>query len=128
MTSEIIHFGPIGQGTAMKLVNNMLVQVGWIAIAEALVLGAKAGLDPKQMVETIGKATGNSVAFQYAAPRILARDFDGIRMDISYKDMELRPRLPSRSRFRCSSQASPSRSTRWDARRAWAAKTAAAPS
>jgi len=93
MTSEIIHFGPIGQGTAMKLVNNMLVQVGWIAIAEALVLGAKAGLDPKQMVETIGKATGNSVAFQYAAPRILARDFDGIRMDISYKDMELQTSL-----------------------------------
>ncbi|WP_233853753.1 NAD(P)-dependent oxidoreductase [Paraburkholderia sp. HD33-4] len=93
MTSEIIHFGPIGQGTTMKLINNMLVQVAWISIAEALALGAKAGLDPKQMVETIGNATGNSVAFQYSAPRILARDFDGIRMDITYKDIELQTSL-----------------------------------
>jgi 3-hydroxyisobutyrate dehydrogenase-like beta-hydroxyacid dehydrogenase len=93
MTSEIIHFGPIGQGTTMKLINNMLVQVAWISIAEALALGAKAGLDPKQMVETIGNATGNSVAFQYSAPRILAREFDGIRMDITYKDVELQTSL-----------------------------------
>ncbi|RQR22839.1 NAD(P)-dependent oxidoreductase [Burkholderia sp. Bp9143] len=93
MASEIIHFGPIGQGTTMKLINNMLIQVAWISIAEALVLGAKGGLDPRQMVDVIGKATGNSVAFQYSAPRILARDFDGIRMDITYKDMELQTSL-----------------------------------
>ena len=93
MTSEILHFGLIGQGTVMKLVNNMLIQVQWIAIAEGLVLGAKAGLDPKTMVEVIGKSTGNSVAFQYSAPRILARDFDGIRMDIIYKDLELQTAL-----------------------------------
>jgi 3-hydroxyisobutyrate dehydrogenase len=93
MTSEIIHFGPIGQGTVMKLINNMLVQVGWIAVAEALVLGTKAGLDPRQMVEAIGAASGNSLAFQYSAPRILARDFEGIRMDITYKDVELQTAL-----------------------------------
>jgi|Tabmets5t2r1_1033131.scaffolds.fasta_scaffold07290_2 3-hydroxyisobutyrate dehydrogenase-like beta-hydroxyacid dehydrogenase len=93
MTSEITHFGAIGQGIAMKLVNNMLMQVNRIIIAEALALGAKMGLDPKQMVETIGSTTGNSVAFQYSAPRILARDFDGIRMDITYKDVELQTSL-----------------------------------
>lgn len=93
MTSEISHFGDIGNGTAMKLVNNMLFQVNRILIIEGLVLGAKAGLDPKQMVEAIGKATGNSVAFQYLAPRILERNFEGIRMDITYKDIELQTSL-----------------------------------
>ena len=93
MTSEIVHFGPIGQGTTMKLINNMLCQINWVLIAEALVLGTKAGLDPKQMVETILKATGNSVAFEYSAPRILARNFDGIRLDISFKDIELQTAL-----------------------------------
>jgi 3-hydroxyisobutyrate dehydrogenase-like beta-hydroxyacid dehydrogenase len=93
MTSEIIHFGPIGSGTTMKLVNNMLIQVAWVSIAEALTLGTKAGLDPKQMVDVITKATGNSVAFQYSAPRIVARDFEGIRMDITFKDMELQTSL-----------------------------------
>lgn len=93
MTATITHFGEIGNGTSMKLVNNMLFQVGRILIAEALALGAKAGLDPVQMVETIGKATGNSVAFQYSAPKILGRQFEGIRMDITYKDIELQTGL-----------------------------------
>ena len=93
MTSSITHFGAVGQGIAMKLVNNMLMQVNRILIAEALALGAKMGLDPKQMVDTILGTTGNSVAFQYSAPRILARDFDGIRMDITYKDVELQTAL-----------------------------------
>jgi len=99
MTSEILHFGAIGQGTSMKLINNMLIQVGWVVGAEALALGTKAGLDPAQMVEVIGKATGNSVAFQYAAPRILARNFEGIRMDITFKDMELQIDLAKSLQF-----------------------------
>jgi 3-hydroxyisobutyrate dehydrogenase len=45
------------------------------------------------MVDTISKTTGNSVAFQYSAPRILPRDFDGIRMEITCKDVELQVAL-----------------------------------
>lgn len=93
MTSEITHFGAIGLGTAMKIVNNMLLQVNRVVIAEALAMGAKAGLDPQQMVETVARTTGNSVAFQYTAPRILARDFDGIRMEITAKDVDLQASL-----------------------------------
>jgi len=93
MCSEIVHFGPVGQGTTMKLINNMLCQVGWVVCAEALILGTKAGLDPKLMVDSILKATGNSVAFEYMAPRVLKRDFDGIRLDITFKDVELQTQL-----------------------------------
>lgn len=64
-----------------------------IVIAEALVLGAKAGLDPKKMVELIGRATGNSAAFQIYAPRMLVHDFAGSRMDTTFKDMELQTSL-----------------------------------
>lgn len=88
MATTIVHIGAVGQGLAMKLVNNMLCQVGWVVAAEGLVLGAKAGLDPALMVELIGKATGNSVAFEYLAPRWLERDFEGIRLDITYKDLQ----------------------------------------
>lgn len=93
MTSEITHCGPVGHGTAMKLVNNLLVMVGWVAVAEALALGTKSGLDPTTMYETISRATGNSVAFQYSAPRILARNFEGIPMHMGDKDMELMSQL-----------------------------------
>jgi 3-hydroxyisobutyrate dehydrogenase len=93
MATKITHFGAIGQGLAMKLINNMLFQVNRVLIMEGLALGAKVGLDPQQMVDTIGAATGNSVAFQYSAPRILNREFDGIRMDITFKDVELQTQM-----------------------------------
>ncbi|HSV83658.1 MAG TPA: NAD(P)-dependent oxidoreductase [Ramlibacter sp.] len=93
MATKITHFGAIGQGLAMKLINNMLFQVNRVLIMEGLALGAKAGLDPQQMFETISGTTGNSVAFQYSAPKILKRDFEGIRMDITFKDVELQTQL-----------------------------------
>ena len=88
MATTIVHIGPVGQGLTMKLINNMFCQIGWVLVAEGLVLGAKAGLDPKLMVDLISNATGNSVALQYMGPRWLARDFDGIRLDITYKDIQ----------------------------------------
>lgn len=89
MTSEITHIGGPGQGIMMKLVNNMLAQAGRVLVIEALVMGAKAGLDPKTMIEVITKTSGNSAIFQHAAPRLISRDFTGIRMDITIKDLEL---------------------------------------
>jgi hypothetical protein len=46
-------------------------------------------LDPQTMVDVISKPSGNSDVFQYTAPRLLSRNFDGIRMDITYEDLEL---------------------------------------
>jgi 3-hydroxyisobutyrate dehydrogenase-like beta-hydroxyacid dehydrogenase len=93
MCAEITHIGAVGQGCVMKMINNMLAQINRIVVAEALVLGAKAGLDPKVMFDLIGKATGNSAAFQIYAPRMIAHDFKGSRMDITFKDMELQTAL-----------------------------------
>jgi 3-hydroxyisobutyrate dehydrogenase-like beta-hydroxyacid dehydrogenase len=93
MCSEITHIGAIGQGCVMKMINNMLAQVNRIVVAEALVLGTKAGLDPKLMFDLIGRATGNSAAFQIYAPRMIAHNFKGSRMDITFKDMELQTSL-----------------------------------
>ncbi|QDL38655.1 NAD(P)-dependent oxidoreductase [Rhodoferax sediminis] len=93
MTAEITHIGGIGQGAAMKLINNMIFQVARITIAEALVVGAKAGIEPKQLFAVISKATGNSIAFQSAGSRMLSRDFVGSRLDSTFKDMELQTQL-----------------------------------
>ena len=90
MASNIFHMGGIGQGLAMKLCNNMLGHIATIAAAEAMVLGAKAGLDPKKMFDVISASTGNSVTFQSRVPRHLSGDFSpGGTMDISFKDQEL---------------------------------------
>jgi 3-hydroxyisobutyrate dehydrogenase-like beta-hydroxyacid dehydrogenase len=93
MCSTVTRIGDIGQGCVMKMLNNMLTQINRIVIAEVLVLGAKAGVDPKLMFELISSASGNSVAFQAYAPKMLAGDFKGSRMDITFKDMELQMQL-----------------------------------
>src|SRR3989475_5757542 len=64
MGAKIFHVGGIGQGLAMKLVNNMLVQVNTVAVAEALVMGVKAGLDPRPIYEGVGGSTGTSPAVE----------------------------------------------------------------
>ena len=68
----------------------MLGQVNTVAIAEALVLGVKAGLDPQTIYDVIRVSTGTSCGFERSVPRILARDFaPGGTVDISFKDQEL---------------------------------------
>lgn len=93
MTSEITHVGAAGRGCILKLVNNMLAQANRILVVEAMVLATKAGIDPELVIETVSKSTGNSVIFQHAAPRLLSRDFTGIRMDITIKDLELQTQI-----------------------------------
>jgi 3-hydroxyisobutyrate dehydrogenase-like beta-hydroxyacid dehydrogenase len=90
MGRNVFHVGGLGQGLAMKLVNNMLVQVNTVAVAEALVLGVKAGLDPQTIYDVVRVSTGTSFAFETRVPRILAREFaPGGTVDISFKDQEL---------------------------------------
>jgi len=52
--------GPVGSGTVAKLCNQLLVGVHAAALAEAYVLGVKAGLDPEHLHEIISNATGGS--------------------------------------------------------------------
>jgi 3-hydroxyisobutyrate dehydrogenase len=90
MGKNLFHVGALGQGLAMKLVNNMLVQVNTVAVAEALVLGVKAGLDPQTIYDVVRVSTGASYAFEGRVPKMLRRDFaPGGTVDISFKDQEL---------------------------------------
>ncbi|MCA8927186.1 MAG: NAD(P)-dependent oxidoreductase [Alphaproteobacteria bacterium] len=90
MCSRIFPMGGVGQGLAMKLVNNMLNQIAKVAVAEAMVLGVKAGLDARQMIEMISSSSGQSATFEAMAPRYLSGDFaNASTIDISYKDQEL---------------------------------------
>jgi 3-hydroxyisobutyrate dehydrogenase-like beta-hydroxyacid dehydrogenase len=90
MSSHQFHVGGIGQGLALKLVNNMLIQVNTVAIAEAFVMGAKAGLDPQVMYDVIKVSTGASFALDMRVPRMISGDFTpGGTVDITYKDQEL---------------------------------------
>ncbi|MHB1134596.1 MAG: NAD(P)-dependent oxidoreductase [Chloroflexota bacterium] len=84
------HVGGHGQGHALKIVNQVLVDVGLAAFCEALLLGSKLGLDPRLVYEVIGASAGNSHVFQRNAPRLWARDFaPRWTVDIAGKDLGL---------------------------------------
>ncbi len=88
MGKNIYHLGPLGSGLILKLVNNLLVAVNNLAVAEAVTLGTQAGLDPQKILEVIPKSAGDSWMFRNRAYRMVNRDFACRgELDILVKDM-----------------------------------------
>ncbi|KAK0622417.1 NAD binding domain of 6-phosphogluconate dehydrogenase-domain-containing protein [Immersiella caudata] len=50
--------GPVGAGTAFKIINNYLSAITSLAASEALNMGVKAGLDPKLLTDVINASGG----------------------------------------------------------------------
>ena len=80
-----------GQAQVMKLANNLLAAAAIALSSEAMVMGVKAGLDPKVMLDVINMSTGRNSATQDKFPKaILPGTFDfGFATGLSYKDVKL---------------------------------------
>ena len=80
-----------GLAQMMKLVNNLISAANMAGAFEALVIGAKAGLEPSLMIEVVNASTGRNSATVDKIPKsVLPGTFDyGARMDIFYKDVTL---------------------------------------
>lgn len=91
MGKKIYHVGPVGSGDTVKLVNNLLLGINMAAVAEAMVLGVKAGLDPKVLLDIISSSSGRSYALEAKVPGfIMQGNFEpGFAIDLQYKDLEL---------------------------------------
>ena len=92
MSAQLTYLGgQPGAAQVMKLCNNMLFFCSFAATMETMTLGAKAGLDPEQMLAIMNKATGRNFATEsIVGPNILSRSFDfGGANYIIEKDMEL---------------------------------------
>ena len=83
--------GAYGNGSKMKFVANLLVAIHNVASAEAMVLGVKAGLDPRQIVDLVSAGAGTSRVFELRAPMMAARDYlpASMRVEIWQKDMAI---------------------------------------
>lgn len=83
--------GAYGNGSRMKYVANLLVAIHNVASAEAMVLGMKAGLDPKQVVDLIGAGAGTSRVFELRAPMMASGEYEPATMKVSIwqKDMAI---------------------------------------
>jgi 3-hydroxyisobutyrate dehydrogenase-like beta-hydroxyacid dehydrogenase len=81
----------VGLGQTMKLANNLLSAAAMAITSEAVVMGVKAGLDARQMIDIINAGSGRNTATDGKFPRaILPRTFDyGFTNGHMYKDVRL---------------------------------------
>lgn len=92
ISAKLVYLGPEpGAAQVMKLVNNIIFFGNVGIVVEAMTLGAKAGLDPEQMLEVINASSGRNTATEWLMPNHVlngAFDFGGANYIIE-KDLEL---------------------------------------
>lgn len=75
ISQQHFYLGPSGSGNTMKLVVNTLLGVGMQAIAEAVVLGEKAGLDRRRLFEVLSKTAVIAPAHVGKLTRAMENDY-----------------------------------------------------
>jgi len=85
----VAHMGPLGSGSAAKLVNNLIMYINFIAACEGMALGVKAGLDARTLLDVIKPSMGHSTFME----RTMNLSLDGKPLhfvtDGAVKDMRL---------------------------------------
>ena len=88
MGQNIVYQGGAGAGQHTKMCNQITIAGTMVGVCEALVYGAKAGLDLEVMLSTISQGAAKCWSLDNLAPRVLKRDFDpGFFVEHFIKDM-----------------------------------------
>mgnify|MGYP001348242108 FL=1 len=88
MGQNIVYQGEAGSGQHTKMCNQITISGTMIGVCEALLYGAKAGLDLEIMLSTISKGAAGCWSLDNLAPRVLKRNFDpGFFVEHFIKDM-----------------------------------------
>jgi 3-hydroxyisobutyrate dehydrogenase len=75
MGKTIVHQGPAGSGQHTKMVNQILISTMMIGVCEALIYGARSGLDLETVLKSVGSGAAGSWSLTNLGPRIIGNDF-----------------------------------------------------
>jgi 3-hydroxyisobutyrate dehydrogenase len=90
MGRTVTHCGPAGAGQTVKLCNQIAVVLNNLAMAEALVLCQRSGVDPSVMLSAITQGAAGSWQLSNLGPKVVARDFaPGFKVALQQKDLRL---------------------------------------
>ena len=90
MGKNIVLCGPLGAGQTVKACNQVLVAVTIAGVSEALVLGAKAGVDPLKVVQVLSGGLARCGILENRGERMVNGDFDpGFRIRLHHKDLNI---------------------------------------
>lgn len=88
MGGSVTLVGDIGAGETTKLVNQVIVAVNIAIVAEGLMLGKKAGVDPEKIFNAIKGGLAGSQCLVDKAPRMFEAKYDpGFKMKLHVKDL-----------------------------------------
>jgi len=90
----VIHIGPLGSASEIKVITNMLALTHLVALGEGLMLARRAGIDLRTAFDVIRASSGNSFVHETESQVILNGSYDiGFTMDLACKDLGLAARL-----------------------------------
>lgn len=101
LAAKVFRLGDgLGQGSQVKLVNQLLAGVHIAAAAEAMAYGIRGGCDPQTLYDVITQSAGNSWMFENRVPHILAGDYTPhSAVDIFVKDLGIVHDTAHRDKF-----------------------------
>ncbi len=88
MGASVTLVGEIGSGNMTKLANQIIVALNIAAMSEAMVLAAKAGVDPEKVFQAIRGGLAGSTVLDAKMPLVLEGNFKpGFRIELHIKDL-----------------------------------------
>ncbi len=88
MGASVVLCGDVGAGNVTKLCNQIVVACNIAGLAEALMLGQKAGVSPETIYKAIRGGLAGSTVMDAKAPMMMNRNFKpGFRIDLHIKDL-----------------------------------------
>ena len=89
MGASAVLCGEIGSGNVTKLANQIIVALNIAAMSEALVLAAKAGVDPGRVYQAIRGGLAGSTVLDAKAPMVFKGNYKpGFRIELHIKDLQ----------------------------------------
>jgi 2-hydroxy-3-oxopropionate reductase len=90
MGKTITLCGPSGAGQTVKACNQIQVALNFVGLAEALVLGARAGVDPSVIIKVLGGGYAQTRVMDVRGPRMVKGDFaPGFKSAFHHKDLNI---------------------------------------
>lgn len=88
MGGSAVYVGEIGAGNVAKLANQIIVAVNIAAVAEAMSMASKVGVDPELVYQAIRGGLAGSTVLDAKAPMMMDRNFEpGFRIELHIKDL-----------------------------------------
>jgi 2-hydroxy-3-oxopropionate reductase len=90
MGKVVTHCGNNGAGQIVKACNQIQVALNFVGMAEALVLGTRAGVDPAIILKVLSGGYAQTRVMDVRGPKIVAGDFaPGFKSKFHYKDLNI---------------------------------------